>query len=119
MGFWYQYSRPNKKIMKFKKAHETLTNVVYELVRSDKYFSDGDLGVRVNGTIIDGTLADANDNTCVNERPFAFGIRPDWKIIPGARAQEWLEKYFQDKKDKDEQEDDINMSFISLRLIFY
>ena len=50
-------SRPDEKVMKFKKAHATLANVIHELVTSDKYYAGGDLGVRPDGTIIDGTHA--------------------------------------------------------------
>ena len=46
---------PNKDLMKFKKAHETLHNTFIELVNSDKYYLNGDLGIKINGDLIDGT----------------------------------------------------------------
>ena len=46
---------PNKKVMKFKKGHETLSRVISELVYSDKYYLAGDLGVKLNGDELDGT----------------------------------------------------------------
>ena len=48
-------SMPNGNVMKFKKAHNTLYRVINELVSSDKYYADGDLGIRPNGDLIDGT----------------------------------------------------------------
>ena len=48
-------SMPDKDLMKFKKAHNTLGTVIRELVTSDKYYRDGDLGIRANGDLIDGT----------------------------------------------------------------
>jgi len=41
-------SRPDENVMKFKKAHATLSNVIHELVTSDKYFCKGDLGIKNN-----------------------------------------------------------------------
>lgn len=46
-------SKPKEDVLKFKKAHETLTNTIGQLVRSDKYLA-GDLGVRADGNIIYG-----------------------------------------------------------------
>ena len=48
-------SMPDENLMKFKKAHNTLGTVIRELVTSDKYYLDGDLGRRPNGDLIDGT----------------------------------------------------------------
>ena len=45
-------STPNENVMKFKKAHNTLLTTVRELVNSDKYYSDGDLGTRADGNPI-------------------------------------------------------------------
>ena len=50
-------SLPNENVMKFKKAHTTLGNVIRELVNSDKYYMDGDLGLKPDGTLI-------NNNDC-------------------------------------------------------
>ena len=48
-------STPNENVMKFKKGHNALLTTIRELVSSDKYYLDGDLGVRADGTLIDGT----------------------------------------------------------------
>jgi len=48
-------SMPDENLMKFKKAHNTLGTVIRELVTSDKYYLDGDLGVKPNNELIDGT----------------------------------------------------------------
>ncbi len=50
-------SMPDENLMKFKKAHNTLGAVIRELVTSDKYYLDGDLGLRPNGDLIDGSHA--------------------------------------------------------------
>ncbi len=39
-------SRPDENVMKFKKANTTLGNVIRELVSSDQYYFEGDLGRR-------------------------------------------------------------------------
>lgn len=46
---------PDENVMKFKKANATLATVIRELVNSDKYYLNGDLGTRADGTLIDGT----------------------------------------------------------------
>ena len=46
-------SKPDENIMKFKKAHNTLYQVISELVNSNKYCSNGDLGVLPNGDLVD------------------------------------------------------------------
>ena len=50
-------SAPDENVMKFKKANATLGTVIRELVNSDRYYLDGDLGTRADGTVIDGTHA--------------------------------------------------------------
>ena len=52
------HSKPNEKIMKFKKAHNTLFQVISTLVSSDKYYLDGDLGVKSDGTRLAGEYND-------------------------------------------------------------
>jgi len=44
------HSRPDENVMKFKKADTTLKNVIHELVTSDKYFCNGDLGLKADCT---------------------------------------------------------------------
>lgn len=39
---------PNENVMKFKKGNATLAKVINELVTSEKYYKDGDLGSRTN-----------------------------------------------------------------------
>ena len=48
------HSKPNENVMKFKKAHNTLHQVISTLVTSDKYYLDGDLGVKADGTQLIG-----------------------------------------------------------------
>ena len=47
-------SAPDENVMKFKKGNNTLGTVIRELVNSDKYYANGDLGIRADGTLIDG-----------------------------------------------------------------
>lgn len=54
---------PDKKVMKFKKAHSVMGTVIRELVSSDQYYQDGDLGKKVGGgtpsaTYLCQTMAD-------------------------------------------------------------
>lgn len=46
---------PNEDVMKFKNAHNVLYAAIRELVNSDKYYLGGDLGVKPDSTLIDGT----------------------------------------------------------------
>lgn len=41
---------PNEDVMKFKKAHSTLTTAIRELVNSDKYYLDGDMTKKPDGS---------------------------------------------------------------------
>jgi len=80
---------PNEDIMKFKKAHNTLHGTIRELVNSDKYYLNGDLGVKVDGTLVDSstyfceTLADVvntkqvNCSQFLNSNPYGFDARLD------------------------------------------
>ena len=45
-------SAPDENVMKFKKANNTLGNVIREFVNSDKYYANGDLGLKADGTSI-------------------------------------------------------------------
>ncbi len=49
------HSAPDENVMKFKKGNNTLGNVIRELVNSDQYYENGDLGIKADGTLIDGT----------------------------------------------------------------
>lgn len=42
------HSTPDEDIMKFKKANSTLYQVINELVTSDKYYCNGDLGIKAD-----------------------------------------------------------------------
>ena len=57
-------SAPDENVMKFKKGNNTLGTVIRELVNSDKYYADGDLGIRADGTLIDGTHDGDNTYFC-------------------------------------------------------
>lgn len=43
---------PNENVVKFKKAHNILHSAIMELTTSDKYYYDGDLGIKPDGTLI-------------------------------------------------------------------
>ena len=47
-------SKPNESVMKFKKAHNTLYQVISMMIKSDNYYKDGDLGFRADGVQIGG-----------------------------------------------------------------
>ena len=55
---------PDEKVMKFKKGHLAFVNVINELVNSDKYYLNGDLGVRANNVLIDGLHEGDNTYFC-------------------------------------------------------
>ena len=45
-------STPNENVMKFKKGHNVLLSAIRELVNSDKYYLDGDLGRKPDGSYV-------------------------------------------------------------------
>ena len=45
-------ARPDANIMKFKKANSTLSTIIRELLTSDKYYANGDLGTMANGNTV-------------------------------------------------------------------
>ena len=49
---------PNENIMKFKKGNATLAKVINELVTSGEYYTPGDLGIKADGTLINGDHTD-------------------------------------------------------------
>ena len=55
---------PDEDVLKFKKAYNTISTTVKELVSSDEYYQDGDLGIRKNGNMIDGTHKGDNTYFC-------------------------------------------------------
>ncbi len=57
-------STPNENVMKFKKGHNALMTTIRELVNSDEYYLDGDLGVKINGDIVDGSHDGDITNFC-------------------------------------------------------
>ena len=46
------HSAPDENVMKFKKGNNTLGTVIRELVNSDQYYSNGDLGKKPDGSSI-------------------------------------------------------------------
>ena len=57
------HATPDENVMKFKKANATLYKVISELVNNDKYYLDGDLGTKPDGSIIYGSFARSSGNT--------------------------------------------------------
>jgi len=84
------HSAPDENIMKFKKANNTLGMVVRELVTSDKYYSNGDLGVMPDGTDVSSatylceTMADIMSVKKVDcqsaNSGYGGNFAEDWKI---------------------------------------
>ncbi len=50
-------STPDKNVLKLKKGYNTLTSVIRELVSSDKYHLNGDLGKKPDGSLITSNAA--------------------------------------------------------------
>ena len=57
-------ANPDGDLLRFKKAHETLLNAVQELAASDKYYLNGDLGIRADGTMLDGSHEGDDEYFC-------------------------------------------------------
>ena len=56
-------SKPDKNVIKFKKAHELLYSTIQTLVKSEKYYLNGDLGVASYGSTIEGLSIEKIDPT--------------------------------------------------------
>lgn len=51
-----------------------------------------DIAYKIFCMDIDGIPDNVTEDDCINECPFGYGIRADGKILPGARADEWMAK---------------------------
>ena len=49
------HSKPNESVLKFKKANQTLYQAIQTMVNSDKYYLNGDLGTKPDGSDVDAT----------------------------------------------------------------
>ena len=58
------HSSPDENVMKFKKANNTLGAVIRELINADKYYSDGDFGLKADGTAITDATDDEKKYFC-------------------------------------------------------
>ena len=58
------HNAPDENVMKFKKGNNTLGVVIRELVNSDEYYLNGDLGIKADGTLLDGTHDGDNTYFC-------------------------------------------------------
>ncbi len=112
-------TRPDDNVLKFKKGHNTLYQVISTLIKSDDYYKDGDLGVRADGTVMSGkndteimyfcnTFADivsakkvncSNKGYYFNEIGYGFAWQDD--SIDGSRADigcSWVTKTLAQQK---------------------
>lgn len=81
------HSRPDENIMKFKKAHNTLYQVINSLISSEKYYCNGDLGKKSDcETFVGGDdneyfchsvadLLSTKEVNCYKEERYSKGIR--------------------------------------------
>lgn len=54
-------TKPDENLIKLKKANETLQQAVNTLITEDKYYIQGDLGLKPNGEVLDGNNADRDE----------------------------------------------------------
>lgn len=86
-----RHATPNENLMKFKKGHLTLINVIQELVNSDDYYADGMLDTKPDGQWVDsptyfcntfadvvGNLKSLNCNTIKSDSGFGYCINAQW-----------------------------------------
>ena len=84
------HSAPDENIMKFKKGNNTLGTVIRELVNSDEYYLNGDLGIKADGTLVNSktyfcdTFSDVvstKEKNCVDSNTGANGFfAEDWVL---------------------------------------
>ena len=65
-------STPDKNILKFKKAHNTLATAIRNMISSEQYFTPGDFGRKPDGTLITG-YDEANTDVVVDNDFYYFG----------------------------------------------
>ena len=58
------HSKPDENVLKFKKGHNTLYQTISTLINSDKYYSNGDLGISATGELLNSE----NYTTITNEQ---------------------------------------------------
>ena len=63
-------SMPDKDVVRFKKGYNTLLSAIRELVNSDKYYLDGDLGIKANGESINGGNSSSADAIYLENRRY-------------------------------------------------
>ena len=83
---------PDKDVMKFKKGHRAFVEAVREMVNSEKYYYNGDLGMRANKQLLDTThdgdeeyfcetfadIVNVKEKNCQNSiTPIATGVAPN------------------------------------------
>ena len=121
-------STPDENIMKFKKGNNTLGIVIRELVNSDEYYLNGDLGKKADGNwVIESdyfcnTFSDVvsvKENKCTKDLPASSNFR-------GFEAEDWHIKYGDaeisvklDKKCKNEINEKENYIITADNIIFY
>ena len=100
-------SSPDEDVMKFKKGYNTLGSVIRELVTSDKYYQNGDLGIKASGEIVDSptylceTFADIVSTKSVecsktrdNVKDYVAGCQYNgMECIPNKDAEEKLDDF--------------------------
>lgn len=59
-----------------------------------------DINYKVYCVDVDGIPDNATSDDCKNECPFGYGIRADGKVLPGARADEWIAKMPKTKQEE-------------------
>ncbi len=61
------HSAPDENVMKFKKGNNTLGVVIRELVNSDRYYLNGNLGIKADGTRILSSFSNGGGETTSDE----------------------------------------------------
>ena len=121
-------SAPDENVMKFKKGNNTLGNVIRELVNSDQYYLNGDLGKKADGNwVIESdyfcnTFSDVvsvKENKCTKDLPVSSNFK-------GYEAEDWQIKFGDaeisvnlDKKCKNEINEQENYIVTADNIVFY
>ena len=94
-------SMSDENLMKFKKAHNTLGTVIRELVTSDKYYKDGDLGVKPDDSLVDevnnqdylcktmAEIINAKTVDCVKDMPVNTDYGGGWSHQYDAKPEDF------------------------------
>ncbi len=88
-------STPDENVMKFKKANNTLSTAIKELVNSDEYYLNGDLGIKSDGNLVNSstyfceTMIDVLNVKSSNCKSYGEKDGSFFQVFPKEGYEDW------------------------------